>query len=204
MAEISRLRALPVRNMVDARIRGFQKLKERNDGEKFSELCFCILTANSSARLGMKIQEEIREGFLSLSKEELADRLKKLGHRYYNKRAEYIVKARRFKNIKALLSQFSNPTEAREWLVRNVHGLGFKEASHFLRNIGYLELAILDRHILGLMEQYGLTEGVPKTLTAKTYLELERRLKKVAEKADMPLGQLDLYLWYMKTGEVLK
>jgi N-glycosylase/DNA lyase len=179
-------------------------LKECGDGEKFSELCFCILTANSSARLGMKIQQVLGEDFLRLPEGDLAERLKRLGHRYYNKRAEFIIKARRFKNIGAILSRFSSSAEARAWLARNVQGLGFKEASHFLRNLGYLDLAILDRHIRRLMEQYGLTEGTPKTLTAKTYLELEKRLKKVAERVGMPVGQLDLYLWYVKTGEVLK
>jgi len=35
-----------------------------------------------------------------------------------------------------------------EWLVKNLTGLGYKEAGHFLRNIGSGKIAILDRHIL--------------------------------------------------------
>ena len=39
--------------------------------EWFSELCFCILTANSTAELGMKIQREVGSGFLHMEKEEI-------------------------------------------------------------------------------------------------------------------------------------
>jgi N-glycosylase/DNA lyase len=41
-------------------------------------------------------------------------------------------------------------------------------------------------------------------MTKKRYLEIEAVLKKIAEKLDMSLAELDLYLWYLETGKVLK
>ena len=84
-------------------------------------------------------------------------------------------------------------------------GLGWKESSHFLRNVGYFDVAILDRHIVSNMREHRLTqEDDKKGLTKRRYLEYERLLEYVAERVDMTLGEMDLYLWYRKTGKVLK
>ncbi|MFN4133503.1 MAG: N-glycosylase/DNA lyase, partial [Candidatus Hadarchaeales archaeon] len=171
----------------------------------FSELCFCILTANSTAKLGMKIQKELGGGgFHSLPFPALAKKLKEAGHRFYSQRARFIVAARKHLRIKEILLEMENPAEMREWLAANILGIGFKEASHFLRNVGFLDFAILDRHILSLMRENGLIEWEGGALTRRRYLEYEKRLSSIAEKIKMPLGELDLFLWYLKTGEVLK
>ena len=69
--------------------------------------------------------------------------------------------------------------ERREWLVKNIKGLGFKEASHFLRNIGFDDYAIIDSHILDLLERYKFIKP-PKTLTRKKYMEIEKILQTIA------------------------
>ena len=53
------------------------------------------------------------------------------------------------------------------------------------------------------MVKHGLVVK-PKTMTKMRYLEIERVLKVVAEKAGFTLAELDLYLWFMETGKVLK
>ena len=93
--------------------------------------------------------------------------------------------------------------EIREWIVKNVKGLGYKEASHFLRNIGYKNLAIIDFHIIDVLVKNKIIKR-PKTLTKKKYLEIENKLRTIAKKAKMTLAELDLYLWYMETRKVLK
>jgi len=123
--------------------------------------------------------------------------LRSLGHRFYSKRAEYIVEARKFRNIKDVVTSME-PFAAREWLVENVKGIGYKEASHFLRNVGYFEFAILDRHVLRVLEENNIIEA-PRTLTRKRYLEIESEVKKLAETLKMTPGELDLYLWFLKT-----
>ncbi|MBO8182061.1 MAG: N-glycosylase/DNA lyase [Archaeoglobus sp.] len=192
-----------IQGLVKKRIDEFISFKFKGNEEWFSELCFCILTANSSAEVGIRIQNELGyEGFAELSERELAIRLKELGYRFYNVRAGYIVKAREYLDIKDRIHGL-NAREAREWLVNNVKGIGYKEASHFLRNTGNLELAILDRHILRILEKNGIIE-VPNSLTRKKYLEIEQKFLKLAGKLRIQAGELDLYLWYLSTGKVLK
>lgn len=124
--KIRELKKGPVARLVEKRLHEFKDLSERGTNEDwFSELCFCVLTANSSARLGIKIQQALGpEGFLELPEHMLAQRLKELGHRFYNIRARFIVENRRFAKIKQM--PHTNP---REWLVANIRGFGYKEAS---------------------------------------------------------------------------
>jgi len=172
--------------------------------EIFKELCFCILTANYSAERAMKIQAEIGDGFLEMDEEELAKELKRLGHRFPRTRARYIVEARKMVDkIEEAVRSIEDEKGLRDWLAENVKGLGYKEASHFLRNIGFLDLAIIDFHILNLLRRYGLIEK-PRGMSKRRYIELENLLRRVAETLSMKLGELDLYLWYMETGKILK
>jgi N-glycosylase/DNA lyase len=96
------------------------------------------------------------------------------------------------------------PTEKREYLVKNVKGLGLKEASHFLRNIGHNNLAILDRHILKNLHKLGVIEEVPRSLTKKAYLDIEEKFKRFSKKIGITMDELDLLFWSMETGKVFK
>ena len=187
------LKNTSVKELVDARIKQFKKIRKPN---LFGELCFCILTANFNAEKSIIIQKKIGNGFIRLSKQLLARRLKQLGYRYPNTRAMYIVEARKFKNS----LQFS-----RDWLVKNIKGIGMKEASHFLRNVGFEDFAIIDFHIINLLIKYKLIDK-PKTkaLTKTRYIEIENLLRKIAKKLNISLAELDLYLWFIETGKVLK
>lgn len=191
--------------LVEERFRQFKELGEKGSEEElFSELCFCILTANWSAKGGMKAQQVIgTDGFVKMSQEELENVLSKLHHRFPKARAIYIVKSRWvLGQLRSLLKMPSHL--AREWLVKNVLGIGYKEASHFLRNVGIEDLAILDRHVLSLMVKYGLIDSLPKSLTRQRYLNLEAILKEEADSFGEPLGKFDLYLWYFVKGIVEK
>lgn len=191
--------------MISARVKEFKKLGKKSSREIFKELCFCLLTANYSAEGGIRIQKKIGNGFLRLDEKALAKKLKKLGHRFPNARAEFIAEARRkyADRIKKIIFSFKNGKEAREWLVKNVKGLGYKEASHFLRNVGFMDVAIVDFHIIDLLVRNGVIDK-PKTITKKKYFEIEKVLEKIADKTGLELGELDLYLWYMETGRILK
>jgi N-glycosylase/DNA lyase len=119
-------------------------------------------------------------------------------------RAKYIVAARRHAGtLKERVRSFETEHDAREWLVGNVKGLGYKEASHFLRNIGFDGVAIVDFHIVDFLEGYKLVKK-PKSMTKKRYLEIEKVLEDVASKSGMTLAELDLYMWYCETGKILK
>lgn len=197
--EITALKRGRVGRLVESRMREFRETG-RSFRSIFKEMCFCILTANYNAERAIKIQREIDDGFFTLPEVELAFRLKSLGYRYPNTRAGYIVEARRhMDSLKHLL----NEADPRRWLAVNVRGLGYKEASHFLRNIGFGDYAIVDFHIVDLLERHNLIEK-PKTLTRLKYLEVEEVLRSLACRLKMSLAELDLYLWYLETGKVLK
>jgi len=117
------------------------------------------------------------------------------------------VEARRLyrENILSDILSGDDPLVIREELVRSVKGLGYKEASHFLRNIGLgLHLAILDRHILRWMARLRLISSYPKSLSRRRYLELEARFRWLARYLGMTPAELDLLLWAMETGTVFK
>ncbi len=197
-----------VAGKIRIRLSEFRSFKNRPSKDWFSELCFCLMTANWKAREAMAIQQELcKGGFCDYSRDKLAEVLKKRGHRFWPQRADRICLARDHLDIKEKITKIvsdSGQVSARDWLADNIVGLGYKEASHFLRNVGYLDLAILDRHILGLMAGSGMIEEKPKSLTKKKYLQYEYILKGLADSLGMSQGELDLFLFYIKTGEVLK
>ena len=204
--EIEKLKNLEIKNVIDSRNKEFEKVKLSGANEIFKELCFCFMTANFSASGGIKIQSNVGDGFLTLGEEELAKKLSVLGHRFPNARAKYVVEARNKKDeLIKLLTEIDDDLVLREWVVKNIKGVGMKEASHFLRNIGYKNLAIIDFHIIDLLVKHNLIEKPKnKTLTPKRYVEIENVLREISKKSGLHLGELDLYLWYMETGKVLK
>ncbi len=192
-----------VRDTVSQRLREFKKVGKDAQAQ-FSELCFCVLTANYTAEGGARIQRAVGDGFSQLPLENLSAKLKSLGYRFPNTRACFIVENRCLRDsLQKELSSFTSGLEAREWLVANVKGFGYKEASHFLRNVGFEDVAIIDRHILRFLINQRLIEE-PKSLTRGKYLSIERLLRGVANALGVSLSELDLYLWYMMKGKVMK
>ncbi|MFZ5365370.1 MAG: N-glycosylase/DNA lyase [Patescibacteria group bacterium] len=201
--KIQELKKSPVKNQIDRRISEFKKAGRGSDDEVFKELCFCLLTANSTARQCLRVHSLVGDGFLNLPENKLQKVLKQCGARFHTKRAHYIALAQKHKNELKELMKKLNEFELRNWLVENIKGLGWKEASHFLRNIGYDDLAIIDFHIIDILEKEGLIER-PKSLNKKNYLEIENILRQIGQKAGLNLAELDLYLWYLETNTVLK
>ncbi|MEK6909189.1 MAG: N-glycosylase/DNA lyase [Nanoarchaeota archaeon] len=201
--KVRQLEKSEINDVINNRLAEFGSFKSKSGDEWFSELCFCILTANAKQKTGEIIQNQIHsEGFKTISEETLANLIKLNKHRFHNNKAKYIVMAREFANIKTIIKD-KTELEARDFLVENVKGIGMKEASHFLRNTGGQNLAILDRHILSLLAEHKIIDR-PKTLTSQLYKEIEQKFTELASTLRMSLAKLDLFLWYIKTGEVLK
>ena len=207
LKEIKKLENSSLNEKVEKRLKEFSSFSSKSNEEWFSELCFCILAANSKQKTAENIEKSLKyEKLLTLSQEELANFIRNNKHRFHNNKAKFIVEARKYFNIKDKINEIIKQKgyeEARLWLVQNVKGIGYKEASHFLRNTGFFDLAILDRHILNTMIENNIIER-PKTLTRNNYLEIEKIFFNLAKKLEMPPAKLDLFMWYMKTGEVLK
>ncbi|MDD3284673.1 MAG: N-glycosylase/DNA lyase [Patescibacteria group bacterium] len=199
--QIEELKKTDIKKVIDKRLSEFRVMNKNGNTEWFYELCFCLLTSNWKAKESIEIQKQLSGcGFLKWNEEKLAKFLKKSGHRFWPQRAERIVLARKYKNIKDILKNENDP---RTWLVENIKGLGMKESSHFLRNVGIFDYAILDRHIINSLIDNRLIDN-KKTLTPRRYLEIEKIMYKVCGKLNMAQGELDLYVWYLKTGKILK
>jgi N-glycosylase/DNA lyase len=197
---------------IASRLREFEQYwTDKNDEEIFAELSFCILTPQSRAKSCWQAITALRDkGLLTKGN---ADRIREKLHcvRFHNKKAQYLIDARKLfiKNgrisIKPLLGEFTDVYERREWLVRNIRGLGYKEASHFLRNLGFgNDIAILDRHILKNLGLMGVIKEVPESMGRSRYLEIEKKMAGFAKDIGIPLAHLDLLLWSKETGEIFK
>lgn len=197
------------KHLIDARLKEFEDVFHQGDEAIFKELCFCLFTAGSSARTGLKSIAAIEDILMTGSAEELAARLKGI-HRYWSRRAEYVVLAREFMQnelsfrLKEKIDSFGDKDELRDFIVTNIKGLGYKEASHFLRNIGFKGYAILDRHILRNLRQHGITNEAASPSGRKKYLEVEAKMKTFAADIGIDFDALDLLLWSNETGEILK
>lgn len=206
---VNKLRRDPiVKKMVDNRMEEFHQVHEMDTYKWYEELVYCLLTAYASAIMGQKCVDALclDNVLLEGSEDDIRRVLVDTGHRFPNKRSKYIYNTRGLALvIKETIQGFDDSKEARKWLVENVKGLGWKEGSHYLRNIGYFDLAIIDRHILNNLREFELLEeDGKKGLTKKRYLAIEELLDVVADKLKLEPGELDLYMWYRKTGKVLK
>ncbi len=196
---------------IQKRLADFRQVMQWSDDDVFAELSFCLLTPQSSAKTCWEAVTALKADSLLLKGQpgDIEPHLSKV--RFGETKARYIVGAREMFTkderiqLKSRIESFYNPFELREWFVDNVKGLGFKEASHFLRNVGLGEgFAILDRHILRNLVAYQVIPEIPVSLTKKRYLDIEDRVRRFAAKIGIPMADLDLLFWSKETGWIFK
>ena len=189
---------------IRARLEEFTRVPQ---AEYFYELVYCLLTPQSSAVNAAKVVERLKEAGFLWTDIDPSEILAGKEHyiRFHNTKARHLIEAKRtLPGILAALGEGSSPPEMRAWFVRNVKGLGWKEASHFLRNIGYRNLAILDRHILKNLRRHRIIRALPKSLTPARYRSIEGKFRRFAEEVGIPMDELDLLFWSRETGKILK
>ena len=183
------------------------------DARLWEELAFCIFTAGASARMGLNSVEAVRSLLLDGEPEEMTLALQEAGaHRFPVARPRYIVTTRAYfranfgMKLRKRLRSFADPLERRDWLAqeKQIKGLGYKESSHFLRNIGVKGHAILDKHVMRCLAEVGVIDSSKPPSTRKKYLETEQQFLEFARDIKVNCDELDLVLWSMKTGEILK
>jgi N-glycosylase/DNA lyase len=197
---------------IRARLQEFHAVWERGTDERlWEELVYCIFTAGASARMGLRSIEAIRHLLIEGDQDQLAASLKRV-HRYPVARSGYIVVTRDYlretcgMRLRERLESFADAEARRDWLARErgIKGLGYKESSHYLRNIGFRGYGILDKHILRSLCELGIIERSDPPATRARYLATEEKLKRFARDVHIDFDELDLVLWSMKTGEILK
>ena len=203
--------------------------RNMTDNELWHELCRCILSSNvpyelalsawSHLRsLGLIEPERITVSARSTCYEKIAGELRRpiylpmrrdgsyRKYRFPNVRAGNIVDSALFINSRGLklghqLGFFHSETEARDFFARNLPGVGMKEASHFLRDIGYADsLAIVDSHVVSFLREIGAVQvECASPPTPRLYRELEIILQRISGDTGMNLAVLDMAIWkYMR------
>ena len=197
--------------LISERMREFAEVYDKGDEAIFTELCFCIFTAGASARMGLACIDAIKDVILTATADELEARIERK-HRYPKARAGYIIHTRDYLQrecnlqMKELIESFQDRIELRDFFAANkdIKGIGYKEASHFLRNIGFKGYAILDKHILRSLHEFGVIDSPRPPASRKKYLEIEAKMEGYACEIGIDFDDLDLLLWSNRTGEILK
>jgi N-glycosylase/DNA lyase len=176
--------------------------------EYFYELTYCLLTPQSRAAHAEQAVAQLRAaGFRSqpIDPEPILRRKEHYIRFHRTKKRHLLHMKEQFSVIAQKLSEPASAFDLREWLVTHIIGLGYKEATHFLRNIGKNDgLAILDRHILRTLERLGVVDSIPNSINKNQYLEIEQRFKIFANGIGIALDELDLVFWSKSTGEIRK
>jgi len=201
-----------IKPAITKRLNEFGPVHKAADDHIFGELCFCLMTANANA---LKCDEALKDlkksgchinGSIGHVRSKIKGRV-----RFHNRKASYIVGARNlFKSgrridMKARIDH-EDVIATRDWLVDNVKGIGYKEASHFLRNIGLgQDIAILDRHILKNLARHGVIRKIPDSVgSRKIYIDIEDKMRAFSKSIGIPLEHLDLLFWSIQTGFIFK
>ena len=163
--------------------------------------------------MGLDSVDAVRPLLLNGEAKAMTKALKAAGaHRFPVARPQYIVVTRDYFRaqfgmaLRKRLREFRDPVERRDWLAqeKQIKGLGYKEASHFLRNVGVKGHAILDKHVMRCLAEVGVVDSNKPPQTRRKYLEVEQELIRFAKDIRVDFDELDLVLWSMKTGEILK
>ena len=213
---VDRLRAeyAQRRKEIRARLREFRRVwQTASDSRLWEEMVYCIFTAGASAKMGLRSVAALRPLLKTGAQAEMTKALVAAGaHRFPNARPGYVIVTRDYleesfsMQLRQRLDSFRDPMERRDWLAREprIKGLGYKESSHFLRNIGFKGYGILDKHIVRCLCELKVIDS-PKPPTSRgRYLETEDRMRQFAADTGIDFDELDLLLWSTKTGEILK
>ncbi|MDR1902664.1 MAG: hypothetical protein LBQ88_10325 [Treponema sp.] len=184
-----------------------------SDTEIFGELCYCLCTPREKARNALDAVLRLRkENLLTRgTSDEIKPVLKESGIALYPQKAENIIKNRGlfFPHTRQKITDqflcYDDIFRSRKELAYSVSGIGFKEASHFLRNIGFGgRTCILDTHIINQLVQNGLLPKKPKSLTEKKYLEIEQTMIQFAAQEHIPVDVLDMVFMFKENPNITK
>jgi N-glycosylase/DNA lyase len=189
---------------IRARLKEF---REVSPDDYFYELCFCLCTPQSKAANALIVQSELMARNFREKPFDITSLLSRPENyiRFHNTKSLNIHNALKiFPEVMKILDCNWKPIDKRNSICNLVRGIGMKESSHFLRNIGYPNLAILDRHILKNLVKCGLFESVPNISSVKNYLQVESAFAAFSKDCKISIDELDLLFWSNEAGEIIK
>ena len=187
--------------------------------EWFWEFAFGILTPQSRARHADIVVQRLREREYFLRGGSVVDLLRSPDSyiRFHNVKSQRLELLRNsWSSVVNLLNDAvrtvpdrgrSSIHEARLFrneLASRISGYGLKEASHVLRNIGWRNLAIIDRHLITNMSQLGICEASVAVGSHRQYHNLENSFSSWCELHGYDMDEMDLLFWSQQTGEIFK
>lgn len=203
---------------IQERLEEFRELRQASDERLFKELCFVILTSQSSAKDAWNTVEQLEDrGLLSdPNKRKIESVIADNRVQFEEKKAEFVNENFKFlsqptfgdpsKSIK--VKQRIKPDDlnkCRNWFVNNIKGLSWKGASHFLRNVGYGDrFAILSSHTISVLFDLDVLKISNPPNSKADYLKAEEKVQSFAKDIDIDIQALDLVLWSYRTGKVFK
>jgi len=195
----------------------------RSEKKLLTELILCILSSQEKYEIALSASKQIQrtlvmptdKNTLRVSKNEIQYILSHpIRFTYQNKKYERRIRffERKISYIQKTLENLYNkkivlkdivagksrcPYELRKTIMNHSFGLGPKQASMFLRNIGYSnELAVLDKHVVDYMQILGLTNlNLTSISRISIYQQMEQELRKYADQNKVGLLHLDLAIW---------
>lgn len=199
-----------IKKDIERRISEFLDIKKSKDRTKtLKELIFCIFTPQSKAEHCWQAVEILEEkGLLEKPIEKEISNVIKGLVRFHNTKSNFVVKVmKKFDEIYSIaFNESIYNHEKRLWIVKNVKGVGFKEATHFLRNIGVMleDGAIIDRHIIRFLKNLGIDTQSGSSISPKKYLAIEEKFISLARRLNLLPVELDFVIWYKQTGRFFK
>ncbi len=209
------------KKQIQSRLKEFKENKTATNSEFLGEMAFCVFAANSSAKMGLKAAELLKD-VLDMGTLDDYKRVVYKKVRFYNKRTEYLhynkeklnellteinAKNKKLKNDKEIIMNHLhelNHHERRLFIKENFKGFGMKESSHLLRNLGYEGYCIIDKHVLNTLKELNVLKNNIPPKNEKEYIAIEKKLIAFAKEHNINIDELDLVIWSYKTGEILK
>jgi N-glycosylase/DNA lyase len=197
------------KDLIRARLLEFKDVFENGDDKRvFKELVFCILTSAVGPKVGLVSVNAVNDILMDGSEGEIYEQLQHV-HKY-PQRANYIVHTREYLKrdfyfkLRDLVLSFNDSIERRDFFASNkdIKGIGYVQAGHFLRNIGFSGYAILDKNIMRSLYELGVVNSSKPPTTKKKYLEIEAKVRTFADTLGIGVDELDLLLWSEMTGYI--
>jgi N-glycosylase/DNA lyase len=208
---------------VEAQNRPQQDWHDLNEEELMFEAAVCIIGSQTAYELAMATAEHLRNSNLfrrlGADRAEYEELLVAALSQYvalrsdgnvvrwvrprFNRRSAFLLAATRSNlhsrstSIRQLLISSNSARNAREVLVQHVCGFGPKQASLFLRRIGYsVDLAVLDVHVLDYLQMaWDLTYKTEKLGRLPFYEHVEGEFRQIANRFGYSVGCVDLATW---------
>jgi len=177
---------------------------ERRPEEIWKQKIFCVLSSQFDAYRAASIAEKIVQEISFFNYPSSYVRIEsacskflsksKIGYRFPNIRAQQIWHCWfLFSQIKDQYHEYVRSFETEE-IAAIFPGMGLKQASMFLRNIGACRnLAVVDAHALYYLEVFH--DWTIRSLTPKRYVEAENILRNDASQYGLELNVFDAIMW---------